>query len=120
MATPVGRIGPSTYTLPGLRRRTGRCNYTGSQDPVVTKAVRSGSDPTMTAAGNVTTGAQRGAASRLGKASSLGSDSMVVSRRYNTVLEEMQAKWAKEQMEGLSQTPENTRKSVLTLQVVAK
>ena len=30
---------------------------------------------------------------------------MVVSRRYDMVLEEMQAKWAKERMEGLSQTP---------------
>ena len=72
--------------------------------PVVTKAARNGSDPTMSVAGNVTTGAQRGAASRHGKASSLGSDSMVVSRRYNTILKEMQAKWAKEQMEGLSHT----------------
>ena len=72
-------------------------------DPVVKKAARNGSDSTKTAAGNITTGAQRGAASRLGKARSLGSDSMVVTRRYNTVLEEMQAKWAKEQMESLRQ-----------------
>ena len=59
-------------------------------------AARSGSDPTKTAAGNITTGAQRGAVSRLDKASSLGSESMIVTCRYNTVLEEMQAKWAKE------------------------
>ena len=89
-------------------------------DPVVTKAARNDSDPTKTAAENVTTGTQREAASRLGKASSLGSDSMVVSRRYNTVLEEMQAKWAKEQMKGLSQTPGEYPKSVPTLQVVTK
>ena len=57
----------------------------------MTKAARNGSEPTKTAPGNVTTGVQRGDASRLGKASSLESDSMV-SRRYNTVLEEMQAK----------------------------
>ena len=78
-------------------------------DPVVTKAAQNDNVPVKTVvAGNVTTGAQRGAASRLGKASSLGSDSMVVCRKYNTVLEEMQSKWANEQMKGPSQTPENT------------
>ena len=56
MATPVGRIGSSPYSLPDLRRRPGRSFfYTSPLDPVVTKAARSGSVPATTvAAGNVT------------------------------------------------------------------
>ena len=64
MATPVGCIGSSPYTLPDLRWRPGRSNNTGRQDPVVTKAARSDSDPTMKAAGDVTIDAQIWAASR--------------------------------------------------------
>ena len=69
MATPVGRIGSSPYSLPGLRQRPGRSFlYTGSLNPIVTKAARNGSVPATTvAAGNVTIGAQRGAASRVVK-----------------------------------------------------
>ena len=98
MESSPGRTEIQPPTLPDPRRCPGRYEFPGRMVTVVTKAARHGSDPTNTAAGNVTTGAKRGAASRLGKASSLGSDSMVVSRRYNTVLEELQAKWAKEQM----------------------
>ena len=72
MATPVGRIGSSSNSLPDLRRRPGRSFfYTGSLDPVVTKAARSGSVlATTVAAGNVTIGAQRGAASGVVKVGS--------------------------------------------------
>ena len=54
MATPIGRPRPQPYTLPDLRRRPGQSLYTGRQDPVVTEAARSGSDPTTTAARCVT------------------------------------------------------------------
>ena len=69
MATPVGRIGSSPYSLSDLRRRPGRSFfYAEPLDPVVTKAARSGSVPATTvAAGNVTICAQRGAASRFVK-----------------------------------------------------
>ena len=40
--------------LPDLRRRPGWSPYTGLQDPVVTGAARSSSDPTTTAAWYVT------------------------------------------------------------------
>ena len=41
MATPVGRIRSSPYSLPDLRRRPGRSFfYTSPLDPVVTKAAR--------------------------------------------------------------------------------
>ena len=111
MESSVCRTEPQPSTLPDPRRCLGRSYFFGCLDPVVMKAARSGSNPTMTSAGNVTTVAKRGAASRLGNASSLGSDSMIVTRRYNTVLEDMQAKWAKEQTESLSQTPgEHPRK----------
>ena len=57
MATPIGRIGSSSYHLTNLRRRPGRSNYIGCLDPAVTKPARSGSDPAMTvAAGNVSVG----------------------------------------------------------------
>ena len=42
--------GPRPSTLPDLRRRPGWSLYTGLQDPVLTGAVRSSSDPTTTAA----------------------------------------------------------------------
>ena len=40
--------------VPDLRRRPGWSPYTGLQDPVVTEAARSSSDPTTTAAWYVT------------------------------------------------------------------
>ena len=46
------RVPPSP--LPDLRRRPGWSPYTGLQDPVVTGAARSSSDPTTTAAWYVT------------------------------------------------------------------
>ena len=72
MATPVGRMGPSLYSLPDLRRCPNRfLFYTGPLDPVVTKAARSGSVPTMmVAAENVTIFAQRGAAGKVVKVGS--------------------------------------------------
>ena len=56
MATPVGRIGSSPYSLPDLRWRPGRSFlYTGPLNPIVTKVARNGSVPATTvAAGNVT------------------------------------------------------------------
>ena len=120
MESSTGRTELQPSTLPDPRRCPGRFQFPGRMDPVVTKAARNGSDPTKTAAGNFTTGARRGAANRLGKASSLGSDFMVVSRRYNTVLEEIQAKRAKNSWKFSVKPRENTRKSVPTLQVVAK
>ena len=73
-----------------LRRRPGWSPYTGLQDPVVTGAARSSSDPTTTVAWYVTKGAQRGADRRASKVVPQGSESVMVSRRFNTVLEEMQ------------------------------
>ena len=115
MESSTGRTKLQPPTLPDPRRCPGRFKLPGRMDPVVTKATCNGSDPTKTAAGNVTTGAQREVASRLGKASSLGSDSMMVTRRNNTVLEEMQANWAKEQMESLRQIPGEYPKKVFQL-----
>ena len=55
MATQIGRIGPSPYSLLDRRRRLRWSNCTGPLDPVETKAARSDSVPTMmVAAGNVT------------------------------------------------------------------
>ena len=65
IAVPVGQMGPQHYILPDLRRLPGRSFYTGLQDPVVTDAAGSGSDPTTTAAWYVTIGAQRRATSRV-------------------------------------------------------
>ena len=72
----------------------------------MTEAAQSDSIPTMisrTVAGNDTIGAQRGAVSGDGRTRSNGGDCVLVTRRYNSVLAEMQAKWAKEQNERLSE-----------------
>ena len=82
--------------LPDLRRRPGWSPYTGLQDPVVTGAARSSSDPTTTAAWYVTNDAQRGADRRVSKVGPQGSESVMVTRRFNAVLEEMQNRWARE------------------------
>ena len=91
--------------LPGLRRRPGWSPYTGLQDPVATGAARSSSDPTTTAAWYVTNGAQRGAGRRASKVGPQGSESVMVTRRFNTFLEEMQNRWAREREEGPYRTP---------------
>ena len=50
MSAEGGQKGLQPSTLPDLRRRPGWSPYTGLQDPVVTGADRSSSDPTMNAA----------------------------------------------------------------------
>ena len=49
-----GQKAPQPSTLPDLRRRPGWSHYTGLQDPVVTGAARSSSDPSTTATWYVT------------------------------------------------------------------
>ena len=73
---------------------------------MVTKAAQSDSIPTMTSrtvAGNVAIGAQREAASGAGRTRSNCGETVLVIRRYNSVLEEMQANWAKKQNERLNE-----------------
>ena len=54
MSTGGSQKRASSSPLPDLRRRPGWSSYTGLQDPVVTVAARSSSDPTTTAAWYVT------------------------------------------------------------------
>ena len=99
MTEPYGQKGSQPSTLPDPGRRPGRPSYTGLQDPVVIEAARSSSDPASTAAWYVTNGAQRGAACRDGKVGPQGSESVLATRKFNTVLEEMQTRRAKERQE---------------------
>ena len=59
--------GSQSFTLSDLHRRPCWSSYTGLQDPVITGATRSSSDPTTTAAWCVTIRTQRVAASRVDK-----------------------------------------------------
>ena len=54
MAAPVGHEVPQPSTLPDLHRRPSRSSYSDLQDPVVTEAASSSSDPASTAVWYVT------------------------------------------------------------------
>ena len=91
--------------LPDPRRRPGWCRYTGLQDPVLIGAARSSSDLTTTAVWYVTNGAQRGADRRASKVGPQGSESVMVTRWFNAVVEEMQNRWTREREEGPYRAP---------------